>query len=757
MEILNNQNTNKKITNYLNALGIDESKATDTAVSEFMRQTIYNIGDKSEISREEFDDSIAQFFNFEIKSKEESKELSEKWQELTESDGENSLSISDLYSQFQYELTENIINEIESDEYDISELVELTDEIKNDNSNLLKRFSAFRDYPGIADNISSKISDYTSKKNDCQADISYLENQIKQSEDVISNLTIAIVNLEQEQANEKDKEKKAIIEKNTDEAKRQLKEQIDLLNNKQDELTDINNVQSELNSEILNFLDEVSSSYPEISSDIDKLKSGFEKYISKLEKYSELDKNYIDIRDSQIKSIETLIEDFKKDVESDNISATDTSVEPSLNQSQTQANIQNSANYSNSSYNALTDDNNYSVRTKEDIKNDLTNAQDDYDKKTVTFNSIIENKDSDIKKLKTDSDNKYDALYQKLNEIDPNLALELNNLKEKIDIKEEEYYNLEKIHAASKTQANDAKQDYINADYKLSCLNEQLDILLDEDSSEAQELISEIKKEINIAKQEKEEAKSRYKEVNGTVEGLDYENNNQSIASELSKLKTQMNVLISTIATKYPDLESLAIGYKDANDEYSSTKKDKIENAKTELISSNENINELKEELNKTETNELTDDYSTNITGDKLIEFAEKYLGYNGYDGSADIFWPDGRSASENAWCGMFVLYVLKNSGQYKNMPEYYKKHHGSSHSVYKAAKEAGAIIDSKDAKKGDLVVFDWEKDGKVDHIGFVVGTTKNKLITIEGNNGNYVKEVEYSLDDNRVYVLKAT
>lgn len=36
--------------------------------------------------------------------------------------------------------------------------------------------------------------------------------------------------------------------------------------------------------------------------------------------------------------------------------------------------------------------------------------------------------------------------------------------------------------------------------------------------------------------------------------------------------------------------------------------------------------------------------------------------------------------------------------------------------------------------KPGDLVLFDWNSDGELDHIGLVVGVTGNALTTVEGN-----------------------
>lgn len=88
------------------------------------------------------------------------------------------------------------------------------------------------------------------------------------------------------------------------------------------------------------------------------------------------------------------------------------------------------------------------------------------------------------------------------------------------------------------------------------------------------------------------------------------------------------------------------------------------------------------------------------------------------------------------AWCAMFVSwcywkagYPLPKIGFTNGMAgcqtavAYFKKHK--------------LIVDVKDLKVGDIVFFDWNKDGRFDHVGIFNGW-KNKatgeMYTIEGN-----------------------
>src|SRR5699024_6445297 len=51
----------------------------------------------------------------------------------------------------------------------------------------------------------------------------------------------------------------------------------------------------------------------------------------------------------------------------------------------------------------------------------------------------------------------------------------------------------------------------------------------------------------------------------------------------------------------------------------------------------------------------------------------------------------------------------------------------------------------------GDIVVFDWQKNGWADHIGFVEAVNGNTITTIEGNTSRHVARRTYAWNDWRI------
>lgn len=81
-------------------------------------------------------------------------------------------------------------------------------------------------------------------------------------------------------------------------------------------------------------------------------------------------------------------------------------------------------------------------------------------------------------------------------------------------------------------------------------------------------------------------------------------------------------------------------------------------------------------------------------------------------------------------YCAMFVAWVLAQAGQScAGMPT------ASCGSLLSAAKKAGIVrSNKKDARQGDLVLYDWGGDGAPDHVGFVELNKGPYIQTIEGN-----------------------
>lgn len=56
-------------------------------------------------------------------------------------------------------------------------------------------------------------------------------------------------------------------------------------------------------------------------------------------------------------------------------------------------------------------------------------------------------------------------------------------------------------------------------------------------------------------------------------------------------------------------------------------------------------------------------------------------------------------------------------------------------------------------SKSGDIIFFDWEDNGYVNHVGIVEKVIENTIYTIEGNSiDDTCREKTYSMDSNIIF-----
>lgn len=79
------------------------------------------------------------------------------------------------------------------------------------------------------------------------------------------------------------------------------------------------------------------------------------------------------------------------------------------------------------------------------------------------------------------------------------------------------------------------------------------------------------------------------------------------------------------------------------------------------------------------------------------------------------------------AWCVMFVQWVFQQAGM--ALPA----RTASCTVLMNAAKKSGCWVMSG-FRPGDVVLYDWGRDGKPDHCGIVVSANAGKITAIEGN-----------------------
>ncbi len=85
---------------------------------------------------------------------------------------------------------------------------------------------------------------------------------------------------------------------------------------------------------------------------------------------------------------------------------------------------------------------------------------------------------------------------------------------------------------------------------------------------------------------------------------------------------------------------------------------------------------------------------------------------------------------NKSEWCASFADWVWKKAG--------YKVHWSNKDRVQNIWNDAQALglrrPSISQAQPGDMIVFDWDNDGVMDHIGIVESVNGNTITTIEGN-----------------------
>ena len=134
--------------------------------------------------------------------------------------------------------------------------------------------------------------------------------------------------------------------------------------------------------------------------------------------------------------------------------------------------------------------------------------------------------------------------------------------------------------------------------------------------------------------------------------------------------------------------------------------------------------------------------YSGNIL---VIEIAKNEIGNKG----GEKYWRwYGFNQREN-WCAIFVSWCANKSGIINNtIPKFslctdgvkwYKDHNKWENKSYIP-------------QTGDIIFFDWNGDGHVQHVGIVEKEENGKVYTIEGNSNDEVRNKSYSLNNKSIY-----
>ena len=138
--------------------------------------------------------------------------------------------------------------------------------------------------------------------------------------------------------------------------------------------------------------------------------------------------------------------------------------------------------------------------------------------------------------------------------------------------------------------------------------------------------------------------------------------------------------------------------------------------------------------------------YQESVKNYTVLEDGETMLGYSRYGDWYGVPYGD--------WCAMFVSFCL-HYADVEGMPL-----HSAVRPWIDELKtlELYHDADEYEPQRGDVIFFDWEVDGKADHVGLVaevIEATEDapaKIKTIEGNSSDCVQYVTYNLSDKRIF-----
>lgn len=133
--------------------------------------------------------------------------------------------------------------------------------------------------------------------------------------------------------------------------------------------------------------------------------------------------------------------------------------------------------------------------------------------------------------------------------------------------------------------------------------------------------------------------------------------------------------------------------------------------------------------------------YGTSNSNSNMVQIALSQVGNIG----GQPYWSWYGFSSRVEWCAVFVSWVANQAGYIESeiIPKFSVCETGANWFKGKGKWKSSGYI----PKPGDLIFFDWEGDGKINHIG-IVEKTENKIVyTIEGNVNNMVLRNSYNLD----------
>lgn len=117
---------------------------------------------------------------------------------------------------------------------------------------------------------------------------------------------------------------------------------------------------------------------------------------------------------------------------------------------------------------------------------------------------------------------------------------------------------------------------------------------------------------------------------------------------------------------------------------------------------------------------------------------------------SGDIYWLWYGFNSRVEWCACFVSWCASQCGYIESgiFPKFASCAEGVAWFSTRGQFRDGSYLPAA----GDLIFFDWDNDGSVDHVGIVESVSEGNVNTIEGNSKDQCRRRNYAIGDGTIY-----
>ena len=142
------------------------------------------------------------------------------------------------------------------------------------------------------------------------------------------------------------------------------------------------------------------------------------------------------------------------------------------------------------------------------------------------------------------------------------------------------------------------------------------------------------------------------------------------------------------------------------------------------------------------------------LGSNELVNLALSQLGNKG----GEKYWRWAGLSKRCEWCALFVSWCgdktgLRAAGQ---IPYFSFVSDGVSFYKKKGKWIDGSEINTSNCDKlvypGMIIFFDWEPDGKPNHVGIVTKVENGRIYTVEGNSSDAVREKNYAANSNHIF-----